>query len=49
MEEQPQTVRVIVVGAGQAGMHFCFALRRLGFDGEIVLLGDEAQIGRAHV
>lgn len=42
MEEQPQTVRVIVVGAGQAGMHFCFALRRQGFGGEIVLLGDEA-------
>lgn len=42
MEEQPQTVRVIVVGAGQAGMHFCFALRRHGFDGAIALLGDEA-------
>jgi 3-phenylpropionate/trans-cinnamate dioxygenase ferredoxin reductase subunit len=32
---------LIIVGAGQAGMRACETLRRLGFDGGIVLIGDE--------
>jgi 3-phenylpropionate/trans-cinnamate dioxygenase ferredoxin reductase subunit len=42
MEQQPEAARVVVVGAGQAGMHVCFALRRHGFGGAIVLVGEEA-------
>ncbi|MBX3605913.1 MAG: FAD-dependent oxidoreductase [Piscinibacter sp.] len=34
--------RVVIVGAGQAGVQSAEALRSLGFDGEITLLGDEA-------
>lgn len=33
--------RVVVVGAGHAGGAFALALRKLGFGGDIVLLGDE--------
>ena len=35
------TERVVIVGAGHAGFHVAEALRRLGFSGEIVLVGDE--------
>lgn len=31
----------IVIGAGQAGAHAAVSMRRAGFDGRIVLLGDE--------
>lgn len=33
--------RVLVVGAGQAGVQAAEALRSLGYDGELTLLGDE--------
>lgn len=32
----------IVVGAGQAGAHAAVAMRRAGFSGRIVLIGDES-------
>ncbi|PLK22811.1 hypothetical protein C0V72_12980 [Porphyrobacter sp. TH134] len=41
MDEETNPARVVVIGAGQAGSQFCFALRRHGFGGEIVLLGEE--------
>lgn len=31
----------IVIGAGQAGLQICDSLRKEGFDGKLVLLGDE--------
>jgi NADPH-dependent 2,4-dienoyl-CoA reductase/sulfur reductase-like enzyme len=34
-------VTVVVVGAGLAGVRTCEALRRRGYDGDIVLLGEE--------
>jgi 3-phenylpropionate/trans-cinnamate dioxygenase ferredoxin reductase component len=34
--------RVVIVGASLAGATTAVALRRLGFDGEVLLLGDEA-------
>lgn len=33
--------RIIVIGAGQAGCEVCTELRRQGYDGEIVLIGEE--------
>ncbi|MEE2033284.1 FAD-dependent oxidoreductase [Rhodococcus sp. CC-R104] len=36
--------RVVVVGAGLAGVRSAEELRRAGFEGEIVLLGDEAHL-----
>ena len=33
--------RIVIVGAGQAGLHLAESLRGEGFDGEIVLLGKE--------
>ncbi len=33
--------RIVVVGAGLAGLSACDELRRLGFDGELFLVGDE--------
>src|SRR6266702_8548479 len=33
--------RIVVVGAGQAGLQIAESLRSEGFDGELVLLGDE--------
>jgi 3-phenylpropionate/trans-cinnamate dioxygenase ferredoxin reductase subunit len=38
------TRRVIVVGAGQAGFQICASLREKGFDGSIVLIGDESSL-----
>lgn len=35
------TKRVVVVGAGQAGFQVCASLRERGFDGSIVLIGEE--------
>ena len=37
--------RVVIVGAGQGGLQVAASLRQDGFEGEIVLVGDEA--GRA--
>jgi 3-phenylpropionate/trans-cinnamate dioxygenase ferredoxin reductase subunit len=37
-------VRVVVVGAGLAGLRTAEALRDKGFDGELVLLGDEVHL-----
>ena len=34
--------RVLVVGAGQAGLQLAASLRQKGFAGEIMLIGDEA-------
>lgn len=36
--------RVVIVGAGHAGFHVAEALRRLGFPGDIVLVGDEPHL-----
>lgn len=36
--------RIVIVGAGQAGATVAFGLRRGGFDGEIVLVGEEAYL-----
>lgn len=35
---------VVVVGAGQAGSEFAAELRALGFEGRIVMVGDEAEL-----
>ena len=35
------TERVVVIGAGQAGVQAAFSLRDEGFAGEIHLIGDE--------
>lgn len=32
---------VVIAGAGQAGLQVAVSLRQLGFDGEIILIGDE--------
>jgi 3-phenylpropionate/trans-cinnamate dioxygenase ferredoxin reductase subunit len=37
-------VRILVVGAGQAASSLMVKLRSLGFDGEIVLIGDEPHL-----
>ncbi len=37
------TRTIVIIGAGQAGAQAAFTLRDRGFDGRIVLLGDEAQ------
>lgn len=34
--------RVVIVGAGQAGFQVAASLRQDGFDGEVILIGDEA-------
>ena len=34
-------LKVVIVGAGQAGAALAAKLRALGHDGEIVMLGDE--------
>jgi 3-phenylpropionate/trans-cinnamate dioxygenase ferredoxin reductase subunit len=36
--------RIVIVGAGHAGFNVVDALRREGFDGEIVLIGDEPHL-----
>lgn len=36
--------RVVVIGAGQAGFQVCASLRDKGFDGSIVLIGDETSL-----
>lgn len=36
--------RIVIVGAGQAGATVAFGLRRGGFEGEIVLVGEEAYL-----
>ena len=33
--------RIVVVGAGQAGVALCAKLRALGFDGDLDVIGDE--------
>ncbi|MCL4544961.1 MAG: NAD(P)/FAD-dependent oxidoreductase [Chloroflexi bacterium] len=33
--------RIVVVGAGIGGVHTCQALRAQGYDGEVILVGDE--------
>jgi len=38
------TNRVVIVGAGQCGVSAAFTLRELGFDGEIMLVGEEAHL-----
>jgi 3-phenylpropionate/trans-cinnamate dioxygenase ferredoxin reductase subunit len=39
MGESPK--RIVIVGAGQAGGQAAYSLRQHGYDGEIVLIGDE--------
>ncbi|TPI56059.1 pyridine nucleotide-disulfide oxidoreductase [Mesorhizobium sp. B3-1-3] len=41
MREQIETNRVVIIGAGQAGVSTVEALRKLGFEGEILLVGGE--------
>jgi 3-phenylpropionate/trans-cinnamate dioxygenase ferredoxin reductase subunit len=36
------TARVVIVGAGHAGVRFCEEMRGLGFDGALTLIGEEA-------
>ena len=36
--------QVVIVGAGHAGFQCCASLRQEGFDGAIVLVGDEASL-----
>ncbi len=36
------TRRIVIVGAGQAGLAVAMQLRRLGFDGDVTLIGEEA-------
>ena len=35
---------VVIVGAGQAGSEFAAELRKLGFEGRVVMVGDEASL-----
>jgi len=35
---------IIVIGAGQAGQQICDSLRKGGYDGHLMLLGDEASL-----
>lgn len=35
------TSRVVIVGAGQAGVQGAFSMRQAGYDGEIVMIGEE--------
>ncbi|HWM41985.1 MAG TPA: FAD-dependent oxidoreductase [Burkholderiales bacterium] len=41
LKTEPETERVVIVGAGQAGGRAAEALRAAGFAGEIVLFGEE--------
>ena len=36
--------RIVIIGAGHAGFNVVEALRRLEFDGEIILVGDEPHL-----
>jgi len=33
--------RVVIIGAGECGVRAAFGLRENGFDGDIILIGDE--------
>lgn len=44
MSSAEQTQTIAIVGAGQAGGETAAELRKLGFDGRIVLIGDEPQV-----
>ena len=37
-------MRVVVIGAGEAGVRVCVALREQGFDGELALIGEERRL-----
>jgi 3-phenylpropionate/trans-cinnamate dioxygenase ferredoxin reductase subunit len=39
MGESPK--RIVIVGAGQAGGQTAYSLRQYGYEGEIVLVGEE--------
>lgn len=41
--EPPMTKRAIIIGAGQAGAQAAQSLRQAGFDGEIVMFGEETE------
>jgi 3-phenylpropionate/trans-cinnamate dioxygenase ferredoxin reductase subunit len=43
-EHLPLPARVVIVGAGQGGAQLCLSLRQGGYQGEIVLLGDEPDL-----
>ncbi|WP_267287504.1 NAD(P)/FAD-dependent oxidoreductase [Mycolicibacterium porcinum] len=40
-----RSLATVVVGAGMAGLKTAQSLRRLGYDGELVVIGDEARAG----
>jgi len=42
--KSPDSRRIVVIGGGQAGSEFAFELRRLGFAGHILLVGEEAYL-----
>lgn len=42
--ENPSPSRIVIVGSGQAGVETAAALRQRGFEGEIVLIGDESDL-----
>lgn len=45
MSDKPSSAApCVVVGAGQAGLQLCDSLRRAGYDGPLVLVGDEPEL-----
>lgn len=44
MSVVPETNRVVVVGASLAGLRVVENIRRIGYDGEVVLVGDETHL-----
>ena len=38
------TAPIVVIGAGQAGQQICDSLRKGGYDGHLMLIGDEASL-----
>lgn len=44
LRKERMSERIVIIGAGHAGFNVIEALRREGFDGEIVLIGDEPHL-----
>jgi len=41
-EAKPADLRVVIVGAGQAGHQMAASIREQGISGDLILLGEEA-------
>ena len=49
MSNNLDSLRYIIVGAGQAGAETAMSLRKHGFDGRITLIGEEVQLSLIHI